>query len=570
MSNYKQMELIKSTELSADCLVSPTQLQDLEQAIKTLAHYTPTISDCFAQLDLDGHWLKTSQGYCQLTMDELYEEYLAPLPPTGMMRSGNLYHAPKLVAVTKESDCLLLPTPKHTDKNTAGVRSHKQGQTKHLSVAVRYRLKELGYDNEGFIKGYLNPKFVEMMMGFPVGWTDKESNELKVTSNALDPSLLVTRYSLLKKDRLNKEIILALTSLNSKQNRIRLGQLGNAIVPQVGAVMFDLLGEILNKVARSPHSRVNKEQVAINYVTPPVPRQVAPLVNERSAQHEADVKPKETCYLLSATCSLSIGSTIVDNHDKLSKLEEIIEKEAQGLKSFREVAIALTEIRDQKLHKIAGHSTFLGYCYSKFNLSKARVYQLINAAKVIDLIEKSTIVDIDLSGYEINEFHCRELAKIKNPDERSLVLQKVISEGTVTAKAIGKTYKAMKLKDLPERNYSDLLPIGTVVRLTTKTHPDYQKYNGYWGIVTEVYEFSVAIQVINDLLLNVHPYSFLVIGEVEGALSLLERLAKIERSPDIDITVRELLKAIATNSYPELTEWQKRYLDFTEKLLDRS
>jgi hypothetical protein len=537
------MESIKSTVFSADCHVNLTQSQDIEQAVKTLAHYIPTISDCFAQLDLDGQWLKTSQGYCQLTTDGLCEEYLAPLPSTGMMQSGNLYHAPTLVAATKESDCLLLPTPKHTDKNTAGVKSYKRGQTKHLSVAVKELLNKSD--------GYLNSQFVEEIMGFPRYWTDLHFP----TDSLLAPKLL------LREVRCYDHLDTALIANNTKNNQKSLGQLGNAIVPQVGAIVFDLLSTIERGSASKPLRQAQVSLVDNNKSK----------VESRKSKVASPVLSATGCALLSlisddlrssraverSTCDFRLSTFDLP----LANLEQIIESESTGIVSFDKVGNALLKIQTEKLYQEKGYTSFIAYCYDRFEISKARIYQLINAAKIM-----STIVDINLSGYEITESHCRELAKIKNLEERSLVLKKVIFEGTVTAKAITKTYQAMKLEMIKERSeqYKPNLPSeDTVVRITSKDFA-YQKYNGYWGIVSIVHEYSVSISVLDNLLVNVPSQDFLAIGQIEGAVELAHRLSIIELANTND-TVKQIIKAIATKPYPCLDEIEEVLLETIEK-----
>ena len=74
---------------------------------------------------------------------------------------------------------------------------------------------------------------------------------------------------------------------------------------------------------------------------------------------------------------------------RIFELETIIET---GLKTFVDVGNALAEIRDRKLYR-DGYKTFEDYCRDRWEFSKQRAYQLMNAAGVIGVLEKSTIVD---------------------------------------------------------------------------------------------------------------------------------------------------------------------------------
>lgn len=59
---------------------------------------------------------------------------------------------------------LILPTPKASDGIHPGVKTHKPGQTLHLSARLHQLLNHPG--------GKLNPEFVEELMGFPPGYTE--------------------------------------------------------------------------------------------------------------------------------------------------------------------------------------------------------------------------------------------------------------------------------------------------------------------------------------------------------------------------------------------------------------
>ena len=77
----------------------------------------------------------------------------------------------------------------------------------------------------------------------------------------------------------------------------------------------------------------------------------------------------------------------VVEQSELSRLESIIEK---NLKSFYEVGIALTKIRDQRLYR-ERYDTFQEYCKFQWDISRPRAYQLIGAAEVQNNL--STVVD---------------------------------------------------------------------------------------------------------------------------------------------------------------------------------
>ena len=73
--------------------------------------------------------------------------------------------------------------------------------------------------------------------------------------------------------------------------------------------------------------------------------------------------------------------------DELQRCESVIET---GFQTFVEVGSALLKIRDDRLYR-SSHGTFENYCSERWELSRPRAYQLIEAAKVVGNL--STIVD---------------------------------------------------------------------------------------------------------------------------------------------------------------------------------
>ena len=115
------------------------------------------------------------------------------------------------------------------------------------------------------------------------------------------------------------------------------------------------------------------------------------------------------------------------NVDVLSELEQVIER---GLKTFVEVGEALGRIRDERLYK-AEYDTFEEYCRERWQLSKARVYQLVNASQVNHNL--STTVDF----LPQTESQTRPLALLE-PEHQAEAWQQAVnnSNGQPTAKQV--------------------------------------------------------------------------------------------------------------------------------------
>ena len=74
---------------------------------------------------------------------------------------------------------------------------------------------------------------------------------------------------------------------------------------------------------------------------------------------------------------------VVDSGRTLDDLEYVVRK---GLSSFVDAGVALLEIRARALWKEAGYKSFSAYATERFNLSRARAYQLLDVAQVAAIL----------------------------------------------------------------------------------------------------------------------------------------------------------------------------------------
>lgn len=102
--------------------------------------------------------------------------------------------------------------------------------------------------------------------------------------------------------------------------------------------------------------------------------------------------------------------TTTESRD-LARCEKIIER---GQKTFLEVGIALSEIRDRKLYRERA-DTFQDYCSQVWGFTRQRAHQLIEAAKVETQLQECQPV-VDANPVLPTERHARELARL--PEEQ--------------------------------------------------------------------------------------------------------------------------------------------------------
>ena len=84
-----------------------------------------------------------------------------------------------------------------------------------------------------------------------------------------------------------------------------------------------------------------------------------------------------------------MSAGLVQREDEASRLRELETIVTAGLESFVAVGEALAEIRDDKLYRLDGFSTFEHYCRERFGLSERRAYQAMDAASVAEAIEEA-------------------------------------------------------------------------------------------------------------------------------------------------------------------------------------
>lgn len=138
----------------------------------------PNMRDSFASLGPDMCWLKTYQGYYQVTMDGFSDLFSGTWPSSGMLWNGQCYRHAPWVRHTHGSACSSWPTPMASDGSGGGsaAEAHRalnkiprpSGTIGQLRLADLWKLRT---------QAPLSPEFVEVLMGFPPKWTDLEDSE---------------------------------------------------------------------------------------------------------------------------------------------------------------------------------------------------------------------------------------------------------------------------------------------------------------------------------------------------------------------------------------------------------
>jgi hypothetical protein len=176
MSENLQQSLLENEQANTQQLasqeVSHANLTALRENVKRLmmtAICGGNSLECIAKLEPSGLWRRMYGDYFQVKMDGSLEEYLETWPNMGVMRGGTVFQLTPSAHFMKESELPLLPAPTATDYK--GVYKDLEKLLKHIkSKDHQVRPSELllacGVGKKSIMTEY------ELMMGYPVGWTE--------------------------------------------------------------------------------------------------------------------------------------------------------------------------------------------------------------------------------------------------------------------------------------------------------------------------------------------------------------------------------------------------------------
>ena len=163
---------IQPTLFVVDSLANQSQTQASAKGSQRLRNLVcgTNSTESFAYYSLDTSSWKT----CQQSFLEDLESYSETWPRQGITVNGVAYQHRMLEPVIKEIVGGSLPTPCSRDyKDSGESMNYKKAAEKGRlpGVMVESRLNKTGKDT------YLNPRFVEEMMGYPIGYTEIQESK---------------------------------------------------------------------------------------------------------------------------------------------------------------------------------------------------------------------------------------------------------------------------------------------------------------------------------------------------------------------------------------------------------
>jgi hypothetical protein len=200
--------------------------------------------------------------------------------------------------------------------------------------------------------------------------------------------------------------------------------------------------------------------------------------------------------------------------------------------AFYQAGKALCELRERRLYR-STHKTFEAYCRDRFNYSRDAAYLKIAAAEVYDNIQKF----LPTIGRQIpmptTERQLRDIAKagIEPEAQVSAWVQSVDEAGgrVPSGRIVKGIVEQLKEKTLfLAKDFCQVGDVFTLVRLEGKE----RKYNGCWGIATELKDFTVLVDV-HDASLTVKPENLNRIDSPEAHRQLPQILQRIRRVREV-------------------------------------
>ncbi len=247
--------------------------------------------------------------------------------------------------------------------------------------------------------------------------------------------------------------------------------------------------------------------------------------------------------------------TIEEESDRFS-LERKVER------AFYEAGKALRALRDRRLYR-STHVTFEEYCRDRFDFTRRRPYQLIEAAQIYDnLIDKcEQIVEI----LPTKEGQVRPLSELDSS-------QQPLAWEAAVEQAGGKVPTGRIVKDVVKRikdNDSKPIPfqVGEICQIMTKDNPELRGKGGCWCIVSDIYKLSCQVHTWdNKYILRSENLKSLGYSpeECQQMENISLRMTMLHATGNLDEAALWILNGLAKLATPQLTDLEEKLLALLE------
>ena len=231
-------------------------------------------------------------------------------------------------------------------------------------------------------------------------------------------------------------------------------------------------------------------------------------------------------------------------------------------RAFYEAGTALRELRDRRLYR-STHVTFEEYCRERFDFTRRRPYQLIEAAQIYDnLIDKCEPM---VPVLPTKEGQVRPLSEL-NTDEQPIAWEAAVKQ------AGGKVPTGRIVKDVVKRmkdNNPKPIPfeVGEICQIMTKDNPELRGKGGCWCIIKDIYKLSCQVNTWdNKYILRSENLKSLGYSpeECQQMENINLRMTMLHETGNLDEAALWVLNGLAKLKTPHLTDLEEKLLALLE------
>ncbi|WP_438822941.1 hypothetical protein [Nostoc favosum] len=197
----------------------------------------------------------------------------------------------------------------------------------------------------------------------------------------------------------------------------------------------------------------------------------------------------------------------------------------------------------------------------RFGYNRSRSYQLVDAAVVVDNLQKCPqIVDILPTA----EGQVRPMTKLEPQEQQQAWLRAVeLAGGKVPT---GRIVKDVVQRIMERTKVPNTYQIGEVCQILVKDNPELRGKGGCWGIVNHVGEFSCTVKTWDGEyavgLQHLKSYNYLP-AECQQVREISDRINRVYSS-ELEESVQKFLESLGKLNRAYLTALEEKVLSLLE------
>ena len=257
---------------------------------------------------------------------------------------------------------------------------------------------------------------------------------------------------------------------------------------------------------------------------------------------------------------------------------DLLRLERKVERAFFEAGQSLKELRDRRLYR-ATHNTFEEYCRERFDYTRRRPHQLIEAALIYDNLSekcaKMSVGDASSHGaYPTTLAHILPTKEGQVQPLSQLPLEEQADAWTVAVEEAGgkvPTGRIVKevVRRIKDKNQAPIpFRVGEVCQIIAKDNPELRGKSGCWCVVSEVYEFTVWVSTWDNEY-TVRPEHLKSLGysidERKQIESVGFRMTILQETGKLDEAALWVLNGLAKLKTPYLTILEEKLLALLER-----